>query len=69
MNDAPDRPSAVDLPTCRTGDRLPMLHLLLAILVVAVWGTNFVVIHHGLEHFRRSCLPHYGSWWRPCPRL
>ncbi len=25
-------------------------HLLLALLLVAVWGTNFVVIHYGLAH-------------------
>jgi O-acetylserine/cysteine efflux transporter len=30
---------------------LPPLHLLLAILVMAVWGTNFVVIKWGLEDF------------------
>lgn len=30
---------------------LPPLHFLLALLVVAVWGTNFVVIHYGLSHF------------------
>lgn len=29
---------------------LPPLHLLLALAVMAVWGTNFVVIHIGLEH-------------------
>lgn len=28
---------------------LPLAHLLLGLLVVAVWGTNFVVIHEGLE--------------------
>ncbi|NJR80282.1 EamA family transporter [Sphingomonas corticis] len=28
---------------------LPPLHLLLGVLVTAVWGTNFVVIHMGLE--------------------
>ena len=30
---------------------LPPLHLLLALVVVAVWGTNFVVIKWGLEDF------------------
>jgi O-acetylserine/cysteine efflux transporter len=30
---------------------LPWRHFLLALAVVAVWGSNFVVIHHGLEHF------------------
>lgn len=28
---------------------LPLSHLLLAVLVVAVWGTNFVVISHALQ--------------------
>jgi O-acetylserine/cysteine efflux transporter len=32
-------------------DTLPPLHLLLALVVVAVWGTNFVVIKWGLEDF------------------
>lgn len=32
-------------------DRIPPAHLLLAVLVVAIWGTNFVVIHFGLAHF------------------
>src|SRR6185437_7319046 len=31
--------------------RLPPVHFLLALLVVAVWGTNFVVIHLALRHF------------------
>jgi len=30
---------------------LPPLHLLLALVVVAVWGTNFVVIRWGLDDF------------------
>src|SRR5688572_29713837 len=30
---------------------LPSLHLLLALAVMAVWGTNFVVIKWGLEDF------------------
>ena len=29
---------------------LPFRHFLLGLAVVAVWGTNFVVIHLGLEH-------------------
>ena len=29
---------------------LPWLHVLLAVAVVAVWGTNFVVIRIGLDH-------------------
>ncbi len=33
-----------------TRPALPWLHLLLAIAVVAVWGTNFVVIRIGLDH-------------------
>jgi len=31
--------------------RLPLSHFLLALAVVAVWGTNFVVIHWGLQEF------------------
>ena len=31
--------------------RLPLSHLLLAVAVVAVWGSNFVVVHVGLEQF------------------
>lgn len=30
---------------------VPPLHLLLALVVVAVWGTNFVVIRRGLDDF------------------
>lgn len=33
------------------GGAIPLSHLLLAVLVVAIWGTNFVVIHFGLAHF------------------
>lgn len=29
---------------------LPLSHLLLAVAVTAIWGSNFVVIHVGLEH-------------------
>ena len=32
-------------------DRLPLSHLLLALAIVAVWGTNFVVIKISLESF------------------
>ncbi len=30
---------------------LPLRHLLLALAVVAIWGSNFVVIRHGLDAF------------------
>ena len=30
---------------------MPLSHVALAVLVVAVWGTNFVVVHEGLERF------------------
>lgn len=30
---------------------MPLSHVALAVLVVAIWGTNFVVIHAGLEYF------------------
>lgn len=33
-----------------TRPALPWLHVLLAVAVVAVWGTNFVVIRIGLDH-------------------
>lgn len=36
-------------PVVRPG--LPLAHLLLAVLVVAVWGSNFVVVHVGLSQF------------------
>lgn len=32
-------------------NNLSLPHLLLALLVTIVWGSNFVVIHVGLEHF------------------
>ncbi len=39
-------------PTRTTGPTsVAPLHLLLALLLVAVWGTNFVVIHVGLQRF------------------
>lgn len=31
-------------------DRVPARHLLLALAVVAIWGTNFVVIREALDH-------------------
>ena len=31
-------------------DRVPLPHLATALLVVAIWGTNFVVIRVGLDH-------------------
>src|SRR5690349_15526311 len=31
-------------------DVIPLRHVLLAVAIMAVWGTNFVVIHIGLEH-------------------
>ena len=31
-------------------DNVSLRHALLAVAVMAVWGTNFVVIHIGLEH-------------------
>ncbi len=34
-----------------TRAHLPPIHIGLAVLIVAVWGTNFVVIKHGLEDF------------------
>ncbi|MEZ0244019.1 MAG: EamA family transporter [Sphingomonas sp.] len=37
--------------TSREAGRLPPSHLLLAVAVVAVWGSNFVVVHVGLERF------------------
>lgn len=39
-----------DEPLPKAGG-LPLSHGLLALLVVAIWGTNFVVIHQGLEQF------------------
>jgi len=30
---------------------MPLLHLFFAIVVLAVWGSNFVVVHIGLERF------------------
>lgn len=33
-----------------TSDTLSLRHALLAVAVTAVWGSNFVIIHKGLEH-------------------
>jgi O-acetylserine/cysteine efflux transporter len=33
-----------------TDDNVPLRHVLLAIVVMAVWGSNFVVIRIGLDH-------------------
>src|ERR671935_2006420 len=30
---------------------MPARHTFLAVLIAAVWGVNFVVIHAGLQHF------------------
>ena len=38
-----------DLPSSSSHGRVPPLHLLLALAVVAVWGTNFVVIRYALD--------------------
>jgi O-acetylserine/cysteine efflux transporter len=32
-------------------DTLPLRHVLLAVAIMAVWGSNFVVIRIGLDHF------------------
>lgn len=42
-------PTLADRPL--SAPALPPLHLLLAVAIMAVWGTNFVVIHAGLQHF------------------
>lgn len=40
------------MSTARHGPvALPPAHLLLLLVVVAIWGTTFVVIHEGLRHF------------------
>lgn len=38
-------------PSNRLPDRLPLSHLLLALAIVAIWGTNFVVIKKSLDAF------------------
>ena len=60
-----------------TSRSLPWRHLVLALLVVAVWGTNFVVIKAALEHlppllfatlrFTLVCLP--GIFFLPRPQV
>ncbi|EYD78345.1 Permease of the drug/metabolite transporter (DMT) superfamily [Rubellimicrobium mesophilum DSM 19309] len=55
--------------------RIPLSHLALALLVVAIWGTNFVVIRIGLNHlppllfaglrFALAALPALGLVRRP----
>jgi len=60
-----------------TSRSLPWRHLVLALLVVAVWGTNFVVIKSALEHlppllfatlrFTLVCLP--GIFFLPRPQV
>lgn len=37
-------------PIHRAGAGIPLAHLLLALAIVAVWGTNFVVIRLALDH-------------------
>jgi O-acetylserine/cysteine efflux transporter len=37
--------------TVGAGPGMPIAHLLLALLVVAIWGTNFVVMDVGLSYF------------------
>ncbi|CAG4919905.1 unnamed protein product, partial [Acidocella sp. C78] len=41
-------------------------HALLALAVVAVWGTNFVVIRLALDQFPPFFSPGFASPWRPC---
>jgi O-acetylserine/cysteine efflux transporter len=43
---------------------LPRLHLLLAIAVMAVWGTNFVVIKLALAHLQMQKLV-----WNSCAKF
>ncbi len=60
-----------------SGARLPLRHALLALAVVAVWGTNFVVIKTALGtlpplllavlRFALALLP--ALWWVPRPRV
>jgi O-acetylserine/cysteine efflux transporter len=48
---------------------MPARSIALLVLVTAVWGVNFVVIHAGLEHFPPCCSTRCGSrsWrCRPC---
>lgn len=43
-------PALLGAATSAHMDRVPSSHLLLALAVVAVWGTNFVVIREALDH-------------------
>ena len=57
---------------------MPIPHLLLALAIIAIWGTNFVVIKIGLEEFPPllyaslrfafSCLPWLFLVKRPAQR-
>jgi O-acetylserine/cysteine efflux transporter len=46
----PAGPVTERVPPSRSTGRLPLSHALLALAVVAVWGTNFVVIKVALDH-------------------
>ena len=56
---------------------MPPWHVALAVLIVAIWGTNFVVIHVGLRHFPpftfaalRFALASFPLlWFVPRPRI
>ena len=43
-------PGRLAIPLSMPAAALPLPHLMLALLVVAVWGINFVVIKAGLDH-------------------
>ncbi len=45
------RPSPFFLSGCPVSRSLPLTHILLATAITAVWGTNFVVMRIGLNHF------------------
>jgi O-acetylserine/cysteine efflux transporter len=52
MAAAPGSPRPVDPAAgTYTGRTMPLTHLLLALAVVAIWGTNFVIIRLGLDSF------------------
>jgi O-acetylserine/cysteine efflux transporter len=56
---------------------MPATHIMLAVLVVAIWGTNFVVIRHGLAHFppftfaalRFALVALLLAWFVPRPKM
>ncbi len=48
---APGGPSSAGSPSAPASGRLRLPHVLLAVLVAAVWGVNFVVIDIGLDEF------------------